>query len=141
MIRVAYQTLREITWGKETEKLAGRTLEEMFALENLVWCQDPLRKNLNLYIKDLNTIEDLNTPISLSAMHEALYEKVKNNNFKKTEFALNLIMQSKDINKVEWHVPYYIKEGLEWLQIQLQNNDSADLPSDDSNDIAYGEIS
>lgn len=37
-------------WGGDTLSLAGRTLEEAFALENLAWCQHKDRKPLQLRI-------------------------------------------------------------------------------------------
>lgn len=40
LVRVAYQCQTNVTWKEETLALAGRTLEEAFALENLSWCQD-----------------------------------------------------------------------------------------------------
>jgi predicted ATP-dependent endonuclease of OLD family len=39
LVRVAYQCRTDVTWGADTLALAGRTLEEAFALENLDWCQ------------------------------------------------------------------------------------------------------
>lgn len=36
-IRVCYQSERPAKWKAETQSLAGRTLEEAFALENLIW--------------------------------------------------------------------------------------------------------
>ena len=38
-ILVAYRGTRSITWRGTTQSLAGRTLEESFALENLEWCR------------------------------------------------------------------------------------------------------
>ena len=50
LVRVAYQRCTDVTWGQDTMALAGRTLEEAFALENLAWCQDVARKSLQLRI-------------------------------------------------------------------------------------------
>jgi hypothetical protein len=50
IVRVAYQCRTNVTWAGETQALAGRTLEEAFALENLAWCQDIARKPLQLRI-------------------------------------------------------------------------------------------
>ena len=63
MVRVAYQCRTDVTWGGETLALAGRTLEEAFALENLGWCQDKNRKPLQLRIakadeKNLDTLAE-----------------------------------------------------------------------------------
>ncbi len=53
LVRVAYQCRPEVTWGEETRPLAGRTLEEAFALENLIWCQAKARKPLQLGLPSL----------------------------------------------------------------------------------------
>ncbi|MBF0164811.1 MAG: AAA family ATPase [Magnetococcales bacterium] len=108
VVRVAYQIKRPVTWKPENGKLVGRTLEEMFALENLIWCQDEAQNALKLKIEN-------NTQASLENMAKELFERVNSDSFKKTEFALSLIM--KDPN--EWQVPHYITEGLQWLEEQL----------------------
>ncbi|MBF8273350.1 MAG: pathosis related protein [Magnetococcales bacterium] len=111
-IRVAYQTRQNVVWNGITTQLAGRTLEDMFALENLDWCQNELQQDLKLRIKKADT---KNTS---SDILQILFNHVKSGNFNKTEFSLNLIMK-----KIEdWNVPHYIAEGLGWLEHELENS-------------------
>ncbi|WWL67659.1 ATP-dependent endonuclease [Burkholderia pseudomallei] len=108
LVRVAYQCRTEVTWGEETLALAGRTLEEAFALENLAWCQAEERRDLGLRIpraagKDLNTVA------------ERVHKRVKSSSFNKTDFALGLLAHQPD----GWRVPAYIAEGLVWLESEV----------------------
>ncbi|MBF0186185.1 MAG: AAA family ATPase [Magnetococcales bacterium] len=122
-VRVAYQIKRPVTWNQENDELVGRTLEEMFALENLNWCQDESRDALNLRIR--NEADQS----SLDSMAKALFKRVNSDSFKKTEFALGLIMEDEN----GWGVPCYIAEGLQWLEGQLATPEMegvvAELPS------------
>lgn len=114
LVRVAYQTPVNVTWRGITASLTGRTLEEAFALQNLVWCQDFERKDLGLRIKGANNLD-------LNGIAQSLYRKVKNTSFHKTDFALALLAH----NPTEWVVPNYIAEGLCWLEDEIAP------PSDD----------
>lgn len=109
MIRVAYQYRRTVKWKDESRDLVGRTFEEMFALENLEWCQSPFRKSLKL------TINTKSNQHSLEKIAEKLFERVRSDSFKKTEFALRLITEDTGA----WKVPHYIAEGLKWLEDEL----------------------
>lgn len=86
------------------EKMHGRTFEETFIYENL----------------DLIKDNKLSTPITLEGDHDKDYEQiytlVKSANFKKTEFALDIILSEE-----AWKVPYYIKVGLIWLQSKMRS--------------------
>ncbi|MBF0444646.1 MAG: AAA family ATPase, partial [Magnetococcales bacterium] len=113
-IRVAYQVKQSITWEGETKELAGRTLEEAFALENLDYCQKLKNKKLRLKVI---TKED---NFSLDKVVEKIHDKVSSKSFKKTDFALGLMMENPDL----WNTPKYIAEGLQWLNNQLQPADS-----------------
>lgn len=108
LVRVAFQCPVEVTWGEETEALAGRTLEEAFALENLVWCQDVARRPLQLRIPK-NGDKDLATMVT------ALHKRVNSSSFNKTDFSLALLAEDPDA----WVVPAYIAKGLEWLEEQI----------------------
>ena len=108
LVRVAFQCPVEVTWGEETEALAGRTLEEAFALENLVWCQDIARRPLQLRIPK-NGDKDLATLVT------ALHKRVNSSSFNKTDFSLALLAEDPDT----WVVPAYIAKGLEWLEEQI----------------------
>jgi predicted ATP-dependent endonuclease of OLD family len=106
-LRVAYQTREAVLWGGVSAELAGRTLEEAFALENLAWSQDLARKALGLRIRGAVNLD-------VGAMHERLFDRVKN--IDKTRFALELIAESSKT----WVTPSYIRSGLGWLRSQLQ---------------------
>lgn len=108
LVRVSYQTQVKVTWRETTEHRTGRTLEEAFALENLAWCQNADRKDLGLRVKGCNQL-------SIGGVAESLYRKVKNANFRKTDFALALLAHDPNA----WKVPSYISEGLIWLEAQI----------------------
>lgn len=118
LVRVAYQCPVEVTWGEEAEALAGRTLEEAFALENLAWCQDIARRPLQLRIPK-------NADKDLAALVTAIHKRVNSSSFNKTDFSLALLAENPDA----WVVPAYIAKGLEWLEEQV-----APPKSDDDDD-------
>lgn len=108
LVRVAYQCRTNVSWGGETRALAGRTLEEAFALENLDWCQEMDRRLLQLRIakaaeKDLATLT------------LRIHRRVQAKTFKKTDFALALLAE----DPAAWTVPTYIAEGLRWLEAEI----------------------
>jgi predicted ATP-dependent endonuclease of OLD family len=108
LVRVAYQGMTEVTWNGQTLSLAGRTLEEAFALENLAWSQHKDRKPLQLRIpkavdKDLPTLSTL------------IHKRVQSKGFSKTDFALSVLAE----DPKSWTVPHYITEGLSWLESEL----------------------
>jgi predicted ATP-dependent endonuclease of OLD family len=105
-IRVAFQSSLPVTWGGNTVKLAGRTLEEAFALENLSWTQDPSRKSLGLCIPKAERL-------SINDLHDKIFKKVRK--FDKTNFALAMIAEG----DATWTAPQYIVEGLIWLRDRL----------------------
>ena len=125
LVRVAYQCPVEVTWGEETEALAGRTLEEAFALENLVWCQDIARRPLQLRIPK-NGDKDLTTLVT------AIHKRVNSSSFNKTDFSLALLAEEPDA----WVVPAYIAKGLEWLEEQIASPEPEDDDDDDDDDDA-----
>ncbi|BEU21255.1 ATP-dependent endonuclease [Paraburkholderia sp. 22B1P] len=117
LVRVAYQCRTAVTWGEETLQLAGRTLEEAFALENLPWCQANEQRDLGLRIpgaagKDLSTLA------------ERVHKRVKGSSFKKTDFALGLLGHQPDA----WRVPTYIAEGLVWLEGEILPQEQPEEP-------------
>ncbi|MBF0154221.1 MAG: AAA family ATPase [Magnetococcales bacterium] len=128
-VRVAYQVSRSVTWKGETKELAGRTFEEMFALENLAWCQDKQRDGLRL------RGEEEADQTTLTEMARALFDRVNSKSFKKTEFALNLLMEDRVEDCETWNVPHYIVEGLKWLEGELAHSEtegSAETPAEGS---------
>ncbi|WP_212672605.1 ATP-dependent endonuclease [Streptomyces sp. A2-16] len=105
-IRVAYQTRRLAEWGTGAVELAGRTLEEAFALENLSWTQEPSRRAVGLSIPKSGQL-------TLEELHDALFKRVRN--LDKTRFALGLIAEQ----DAAWRPPRYIMDGLIWLRERL----------------------
>ncbi|WP_316740042.1 ATP-dependent endonuclease [Streptomyces sp. MK7] len=105
-IRVACQTRQLVEWGSEANELAGRTLEEAFALENLDWSQDPSRRVIGLYIMK-------SSELTLGELHDAIFRRVRN--LDKTKFALGLIAEQDST----WKAPQYILDGLAWLSNRL----------------------
>jgi predicted ATP-dependent endonuclease of OLD family len=104
-VRVAFQGASHVTWRGTTLSLAGRTLEEAFALENLVWCQERAQKDLQLRVPRNDTKD-------LATVAAAIHTRVKGSSFKKTDFALALLTREPG----RWGVPCYIAEGLKWLE-------------------------
>lgn len=116
LVRMAYQNARLANWQNTTIQLAGRTLEETFALENLPWCQDPRQRDLLLRIPG-------NANLGLEQLAERLFRRVKGSAFKKTDFALAVLTR----NPNEWVVPSYIADGLRWLEDQVTPEAPAEL--------------
>lgn len=107
-MRVAYQCRTDVTWGGVTLSLAGRTLEEAFALENLDWCQHLDRKPLQLRIAK-------NDKKDLVELVRRIHKRVQAQSFSKTDFALALLSQ----DPATWSVPEYIADGLRWLEAEV----------------------
>ncbi|RXV65386.1 ATP-dependent endonuclease [Burkholderia stabilis] len=108
IVRVAYQCRTNVTWAGETQALAGRTLEEAFALENLAWCQDIARKPLQLRIARPDNKD-------LTELTRRIHRRVQAKSFSKTDFALALLAE----DPTQWSVPTYIAEGLRWLEGEI----------------------
>jgi predicted ATP-dependent endonuclease of OLD family len=107
-VRVAYQTVRAVTWNGTTENLCGRTLEEDFGLENAEWSQAAARKQLGLIVKG--------DVANANALAKGLHEKISRKSFDKTKFALAVLTEEEDA----WHVPTYIRDGLIWLKDEVR---------------------
>lgn len=108
LVRVAYQCRTDVTWGGDTLSLAGRTLEEAFALENLEWCQHKDRKPLQLRIAK-------NDEKDLDELAIRIYKRVQAKSFSKTDFALALLAE----DPATWVVPEYIADSLRWLEAEI----------------------
>jgi predicted ATP-dependent endonuclease of OLD family len=104
MVRVAYQTREDVQFGGDTEKRAGRTFEEAFALRNLTWSQAEQHKDLGLHVE--GTL--------LAEIADAVYGRVRAE-FDKTAFAVGLLT----VDESAWSAPTYIEEGLTWLSSVL----------------------
>lgn len=108
LVRVTYQMLIDVEWRGETVAMAGRTLEEAFALQNLPRCQHVDCKDLKLRVRGANNL-------TLEELAEKLHKKIKSSSFNKTDFALALLAQ----DPITWEVPAYIAEGLHWLEAEV----------------------
>ncbi len=102
---VAYQHPVEVCCYEDGETMHGRTFEETFIYENIDCARDGR----------LDVLIELSKKPDFEADYETVYESVKSKNFKKVEFALNLI--DCDIN---WQVPSYIVDGLKWLEVKTR---------------------
>lgn len=122
LVRVAYQCRTNVTWGEDTAALAGRTLEEAFALENLEWCQHKDRRALQLRIAK-------NDKKTLTELVNRIHKRVQAKSFSKTDFALALLAE----DPTSWVVPVYVAEGLRWLEHEIAP------PSPEPNDTGQGE--
>ena len=79
-----------------------RTLEEAIAYENFALLRT---EALSIGI-----------PISgtLSEAYQEIYDRIRSDDFKKTDFAMSLLATNET-----WNVPAYIAEGLRWLETRL----------------------
>ena len=119
-VHVCYQTQVTVTRGEENLQLTGRTLEEAFAFENLVWSQDIANKDLKIRVKSSDGP-------TLTVTTARLHTRIHGDNFKKTDFALALLTKGPE----SWVVPRYIREGLEWLQNEVTPPIAPLIPDDD----------
>lgn len=79
-----------------------RTIEEAFAYQNF----SRLRSG--------EFQVGLAVPADLEQAYQEIYEHVKSDSFKKTDFAMTVLA-----SKAEWEVPNYIVDGLQWLELRL----------------------
>ncbi len=121
LVRVAYQCRTDVTWAGETLSLAGRTLEEAFALENLDWCQHKDRKPLQLRIAK-------NDEKDLGELAGRIHKRVQAKSFSKTDFALALLAE----DPATWVVPKYIADGLRWLEAEIAPPEPDPEPDDEA---------
>ncbi len=99
---VTFQQDIAVTDGDTNMTMRPRTLEEAFVYQNFQLFRG-------------NTIGcNLDIPTALDEAYQAIYEHVKSNSFKKTDFAMNVLA-----SEAEWQVPAYIAEGLNWLENRL----------------------
>lgn len=113
-VRVAYQVPTNVTWSNaETVSLCGRTLEEAFGLENATWCQATAQRHVGLKLRG--------NPATSNDLASGLHKRVSGKSFDKTKFALGVLTEHPE----NWTVPLYIKEGLLWLESEV----NLELPS------------
>ncbi|WP_218164063.1 ATP-dependent endonuclease [Chitinophaga sancti] len=124
-VLVTYQREILVKLNKDEAKIAGRTLEEAFALENTVWCQDIKRSHLGLRFK--------RQPTTVLELAEKIHKRVKSTTFNKTSFALGVMAE----DPKEWNVPTYIKQGLVWLAAQITPSAPPINPSMEKSILPY----
>lgn len=105
-VRVAYQTSQVVEWQGCSAVRTARTLEEAFALENLLWIQHADRSHLGLAVAGANEL-------GIETLHEAIFERVRN--MDKTNFALEIIALPDE----KWVSPAYIVDALRWLKERI----------------------
>ncbi|WP_104017813.1 ATP-dependent nuclease [Roseovarius nitratireducens] len=99
---VTFQQDVPVADGDAAMTMRPRTLEEAFVYQNFELFKD-------------NTLSiGSEIPAALDEAYEAVYERIKSSNFKKTDFALDMLASDAD-----WQVPAYIAEGLRWLENRL----------------------
>lgn len=99
---ISFQTDILVTEGETQTTMRPRTLEEAILYENF-----GLLRSGALSI-------DTPIPALLSDAYQAVYEQVRSDSFKKTDFAMDILACTQ-----EWVVPSYIAEGLSWLESRL----------------------
>ncbi|MBX8469503.1 ATP-dependent endonuclease [Pseudomonas sp. RIT778] len=99
---IAFQTDILVADGAANETLRPRTLEEAIVYENF-----RLLRSGALSIGIL-------VPELLNDAYQEVYDRVRSDNFKKTDFAMDILACTE-----EWIVPGYIAEGLSWLESRL----------------------
>jgi len=100
-VRVVYQTNFH-----ETEVKCGRSFEEAFIIDNSKY----LFQNRKSLKSIKNSLKSYKSESEIFNNSYKIYSFIDRNN-KKTDFAFDLLT----INKNDWQIPTYIKEGLEWL--------------------------
>ncbi|MDP9535029.1 ATP-dependent endonuclease [Pseudomonas protegens] len=99
---ISFQTDILVTEGEAEATMRPRTLEEAIVYENF-----GLLRSGALSI-------DTPIPALLSDAYQAVYEQVRSDSFKKTDFAMDILACTQ-----AWVVPGYIAEGLSWLESRL----------------------
>lgn len=125
-VRVTYQIPTNVTWNGSTSSLCGRTLEEAFGLENAEWCQSAARRHIGLKLRE--------SPTTPSELESGLHKRVSGKSFDKTKFALGVLTEPPE----NWNVPFYIKEGLLWLNSVVNFEISVILGEENESTAAAG---
>ena len=88
--------------GGARKVMRPRTIEEAFAYQNF------------RLLRSGDVQLGLEVPTDLEQAYEVIYEHVKSDTFKKTDFAMTVLSGTTD-----WVVPNYIGDGLCWLECKL----------------------
>ncbi|WP_343728340.1 ATP-dependent endonuclease [Duganella sp.] len=87
------------------DEMHGRTLEETFIYENLEIFEGEQKVDIGL---------DLTAAMTCDELMDKIYGEVRDQNFKKADFALALAS-----SQIKWNTPAYIEAGLRWLEERL----------------------
>ena len=101
---VTFQVDVDVTDGGISLAMCPRTFEESIAYQNFAL----LRSG------DIDIGIDI--PAQLDEAYEEIWKHIGSRNFKKTDFAMELLASS-----TEWQTPNYIAEGLQWLEARLHD--------------------
>ena len=115
---VAFQRPIAVAGYASDKLMHGRTFEETFIYENIQLFRD---KEIDLGI-------DLSVSKGFEEEFNAIYERVRDASFKKTEFALNVVS-----SRATWETPRYIVDGLSWLERKMTKEAPDQAPKKDSN--------
>ena len=99
---IAFQTDITVIDGAAQQSLRPRTLEEAIAYHNF-----SLLRAGKLSV-------GIEIPATLPDAYQAIYDRIRSDNFKKTDFAMSLLAGT-----TNWQVPLYISSGLCWLETRL----------------------
>lgn len=99
---IAFETDVVVAENGTQLTMRPRTLEEAIAYENFA-----LLRSETISI-------GITIPDNLVDAYQAIYDHVRSDDFKKTDFAMSLLACS-----TPWRVPGYISEGLSWLETRL----------------------
>jgi len=99
---IAFQTDIFVADGAANQTLRPRTLEEAIVYENFGLVRSGAL-SIGIPIPDF-----------LNDAYQDVYDRVRSDNFKKTDFAMDILACTE-----EWIVPGYIAEGLSWLESRL----------------------
>lgn len=99
---IAFQTDVLVKEDDASAVMRPRTLEEAIVYENF-----KLLRSGTLSI-------GIPIPVILSDVYQKVYDRIRSDDFKKTDFAMNILACSE-----QWVVPEYIAEGLSWLESRL----------------------
>lgn len=115
-VRVAYQYPVKVSVAPEKKKVEAipYTFEDALVFENLTLFKSLEGNGLIRKFRDA-----INKKKTIKGLGKQLFEDLRKS--KKAEFALELIFS---LEPNELNVPTYIKEGLSWLEEQLQQKDN-----------------
>ncbi|MCS3748288.1 putative ATP-dependent endonuclease of OLD family [Xanthomonas arboricola] len=113
---IAFQTSITVVDGDLSQEMLPRTLEEAIAYENF-----------DLVRSGAMSLGDT-VPKNLAEAYQKIYEMIKSDNFKKTDFAMDVLASTS-----KWISPTYIAEGLKWLENRLCSKEFSKAPGGASN--------